>query len=222
MTALNASRTAGPRPRYTLGEEIANTVSHGVGLALAIAGLAILAVLTAHAGNPRRIAAVSIYGACLILMYGASTLYHAIPQPRIKNTLRHVDHASIFLLIAGTYTPFTLINLNGPWGWTLFGVIWTLATAGVVLQPLLRRRRGLAVTLYIGMGWAALFAIKPLLQAVAAPGIALLVTGGLAYTLGTVFYRWRRLPYHHAVWHGFVLLGSALHFFAVLFYVAPG
>lgn len=221
MTPMNAAPTTPSRPRYSLGEEIANAVSHGVGLALAIAGLVLLTVLTARAGGSRHVVAVSIYGTCLTFMYSASTLYHAIPQPRFKRVLRQLDHASIFLLIAGTYTPFMLVNLNGPWGWTLCAVIWTLAAAGLVLQPILGKRRGLAVALYIAMGWVALVAIKPLLEAVAPSGIALLVAGGVAYTLGTFFYRCKRLPYSHAVWHGFVLLGSALHFFAVLFYVAP-
>lgn len=218
---MSAAPTIGSRPRYSVGEEIANALIHGVGFALAIAGLVVLVVLAAHAGGARHVVAVSIYGSCLILMYGASTLYHAIPQPRIKSALRHLDHASIFLLIAGTYTPFTLVNLNGPWGWSLFGVIWGLAAIGLLLQPLLRQRRILAVALYVAMGWVALIAIKPLIHAVAPAGIALLVAGGLAYTLGTIFYGWRRLPYSHAIWHGFVLLGSMLHFFAVLFYVVP-
>ncbi|MEJ2480750.1 MAG: hemolysin III family protein [Acidihalobacter sp.] len=215
-----SASTVDSKPRYSVGEEIANALIHGIGFALAVVGLVVLTVLAAQAGA-RHVVAVSIYGACLVLMYGASTLYHAIPQPRIKSALRHLDHASIFLLIAGTYTPFTLINLNGPWGWSLFGVIWGLAALGLILQPLLKQRRGVAVALYIAMGWAALIAIKPLIHAVAPTGIALLAAGGLAYTLGTIFYGWRKLPYSHAVWHGFVLLGSVLHFFAVLFYVVP-
>ena len=218
---MGAAPAMDSKPRYSVGEEVANALIHGIGFALAIVGLVVLTVLAAQAGSARHVVAVSIYGACLILMYGASTLYHAIPQPRAKSALRHLDHASIFLLIAGTYTPFTLVNLNGPWGWSLFGVIWGLAAIGLVLQPLLRQRRGLAVALYIAMGWAVLVAIKPLIHAVAPPGIALLAAGGLAYTLGTIFYGWRKLPYSHAVWHGFVLLGSVLHFFAVLFYVVP-
>lgn len=213
--------TAANKPRYTLGEEIANAVTHGIGFALAIAGLALLVELAARIGNAREVVAVSIYGACLILMYGASTLYHAIQQPRIKSVFRHLDHASIFLLIAGTYTPFTLVNLNGPWGWTLFGITWGLATIGLLFEGPLRHRRALAVALYIAMGWVVLIAIKPLLGAVAPEGIALLVAGGLAYTLGTLFYAWRSLRYHHAIWHTFVLLGSVLHFLAVLFYVVP-
>jgi hemolysin III len=218
---MSAAPTASSKPRYTVGEEIANALIHGIGFALAIVGVVVLTGFAAQTGSARLVVSVSIYGTCLILMYGASTLYHAIQQPRAKSALRHLDHASIFLLIAGTYTPFTLVSLNGPWGWSLFVVIWGLAALGLLLQPLLRQRRGLAVALYIAMGWAALIAIKPLIHAVAPAGIALLAAGGLAYTLGTIFYGWRKLPYSHAVWHGFVLLGSMLHFFAVLFYVVP-
>jgi hemolysin III len=217
---MSPAPTMDSKPRYSVREEIANALIHGIGFALAIAGLVVLTVLAAQI-SARHVVAVSIYGTCLILMYGASTLYHAVPQPRIKSALRQLDHASIFLLIAGTYTPFTLINLSGPWGWSLFGVIWGLAALGLILQPLLRQRRVIAVAIYIAMGWAVLIAIKPLIHAVAPAGIALLAAGGLAYTLGTIFYGWRKLPYSHAVWHGFVLLGSVLHFFAVLFYVLP-
>ncbi|APZ42019.1 PAQR family membrane homeostasis protein TrhA [Acidihalobacter ferrooxydans] len=206
--------------RYGAGEEIANTLTHGIGLTLAIAGLILLDVLAARHGV-RHVVAVSIYGASLILMYGASTFYHAVPQPRLKSILRHVDHASIFILIAGSYTPFALINLYGPWGWSLLGITWTLAALGLLLATSLRQRRGLAVALYIALGWAVVIAIKPLLASVAPGGIALLIAGGLAYTSGTLFYGWRRLPYHHAIWHVFVLLGSMLHFLAVLFYVIP-
>lgn len=206
-------------PRYRLGEEIANALIHGIGLALAIAGLVVLILDAARYGSARDITAVSIYGACLVLMYSASTLYHAIPQPRAKILLRQLDHASIFLLIAGTYTPFTLAKLHAPWGWSLFGITWGLAATGLLLQKQLKQRRLLAVLLYIAMGWVALIAIRPLAHAVAPIGITLLVSGGLAYTLGTIFYGWRRLPYGHAVWHTFVLIGSALHFFAILYFV---
>ncbi len=136
--------------------------------------------------------------------------------------LRALDHSAIFLLIAGTYTPFMLVNLRGPWGWSLFGVIWGLAVAGIVLRLVLKGRlHGLVVALYIAMGWVVVVAVQPLLEHVALGGLALLAGGGIAYTVGVIFYKWRRLPYHHAIWHGFVMLGSALHFFAVLFYVIP-
>lgn len=211
-----------PMPRYSPREELANSVTHGVGVFLAVVGLGIL---TAHAtifGNAWHIVSCSIFGATLILLYTASTLYHGIPIPRIKRFLRIIDHSAIFLLIAGTYTPFMLVNLRGPWGWSLLGVVWGIALLGVAFQvSLLRRWPIAAVGLYVGMGLLILIAIKPLLAALAATGLTLLVAGGLAYTLGLAFYGWRRLPYHHAVWHLFVLAGSTFHFFAILFYVIP-
>ncbi|HIP97129.1 MAG TPA: hemolysin III family protein, partial [Anaerolineae bacterium] len=136
--------------------------------------------------------------------------------------LRNLDHAAIFLLIGGTYTPFTLVNLRGPWGWSLFGVIWGLAVLGVVFEvTVLRRWKAVSLALYVAMGWAVVVAVKPVLAAIAPGGLLLLFLGGMAYTAGVGFYVWRRLPYHHAIWHVFVLVGSILHFFAVLFYVIP-
>jgi hemolysin III len=208
--------------RYSLGEEIANSVSHAVGTLLALGGLVVLTVFAALRGNVWHIVGCSVFGAALVLLYTTSTLYHGIQHPRGKAVLRALDHSAIFILIAGTYTPFALVNLRGPWGWSLFGVIWGLAVLGIVLQMgVLGRGTAASVLLYLGMGWVAVVAIKPLLDAVAPGGLRLLLIGGLAYTAGTAFYAWRRLPYHHAVWHVFVLLGSASHFFAVLFYVIP-
>jgi hemolysin III len=164
----------------------------------------------------------SVFGVALVLVYTISTLYHGIQHPRAKAVLRALDHSAIFILIAGTYTPFVLVSLHGPWGWALFGVVWGLAVLGIILQMgVLRRGTATSVLMYVGMGWVVVVAIKPLLDAVAAGGLALLLIGGLAYTAGTGFYVWRRLPYHHALWHGFVLLGSVSHFFAVLLYVIP-
>jgi hemolysin III len=149
-------------------------------------------------------------------------LYHSIPLPRAKAVLRVIDHSAIFLLIAGTYTPFALVNLRGPWGWSLLIAVWVLAISGIVAQScLLRQKNWLNVVLYVAMGWIAVIGIKPLFESVSLGGIILLFAGGLAYTLGCIFYVWRRLRYHHAVWHLFVLAGSVLHFFAVLFYVIP-
>ncbi|MDD5249587.1 MAG: hemolysin III family protein [Rhodocyclaceae bacterium] len=216
MTALPAL------PRYTPREEIANAVIHGLGIVLAIVGLTVLTTFAALHGDAIDVAACAVFGATLVLCYTASTLYHGIPIERARRVLRALDHSSIFLLIAGTYTPFMLVNLRGPWGWSLLAAIWTLALTGIVLRLLLRGRlHGLVVSLYIAMGWAVVVAVKPMLEHVAAGGLALLAAGGLAYTGGVVFYKWRLLPYHHAIWHGFVLLGSALHYFAVLFYVIP-
>jgi hemolysin III len=209
-------------PHYTHREEIANSVTHGTGIVLAITGLAVMTAFAARNGTAWHVVACSIFGAALILCYTTSTLYHSVQVERFKRTLRALDHSAIFLLIAGTYTPFVLVSLRGPWGWSLFGVIWGLAVVGIALRLLLKGRlHGLVVGLYVAMGWTMVVAAQPLIERVAPGGLALLAGGGLAYTGGVIFYKWRRLPYHHAIWHGFVLLGSALHFFAVLFYVIP-
>lgn len=208
--------------RYTLGEEIANSVIHGLGILLAIAGFGVLTAFSALYGTTAHVVGCSIFGATLILLYTTSTLYHSIPSTRAKPILRALDHSAIFLLIAGTYTPFSLVNLRGPWGWSLLGLIWTLAILGIVTRVLLgRKRTWLSVAFYIAMGWTVLIAIKPLVANTAPGGIRLLVAGGLFYTVGTVFYLWKKLPHHHAIWHVFVLLGSIFHYFAVLFYVIP-
>lgn len=217
-------RRDAPLPVYTRGEEIAHSVTHGVGILLSIAGLAVLVAFAALHGDAWHIVGCSVFGATLVLAYTASTMYHAIPATlqRAKRVLRVLDHAAIYLLIAGTYTPFTLVNLRGPWGWTLFGVVWGLAVAGVVFKAtLIGRLRVLSVAFYVVMGWLILLAARPLGQSVALGGIVLLLAGGVAYTAGVAFYACGRLRYSHAIWHGFVLVGSALHFFAVLFYVVP-
>ncbi|MBC6948066.1 hemolysin III family protein [candidate division KSB1 bacterium] len=209
-------------PRYSVAEEIANSVTHGLGVLFSIAGLAILTAFASLFGTVWHVVSCSIYGATQIFMYTASTLYHSIPLPRAKAVLRQFDHAAIFLLIAGTYTPFALVNLRGPWGWTILTVIWGFAILGIVLQTWLMRRSRLVATIpYLAMGWMAVIAIKPLLETVAPGGLLLLMCGGLAYTVGTIFYISRRLRFHHAFWHAFVLAGSMLHVFAILFYVIP-
>lgn len=216
MTSLSAP------PSYTRAEEIANSITHGVGIVLAIAGLAVLVAFATLHGDAWHVVACSIFGATLIVQYTTSTLYHSIHAERVKPVLRALDHSAIFLLIAGTYTPFTLVNLRGPWGWSLFAAIWAIGLAGISLRLILKGRlHGLVVALYIAMGWAAVVAIQPMLKHVGLGGLLLLAGGGLAYTAGVGFYKWRRLPYNHAIWHGFVLVGSCLHFFAVLFYVIP-
>ncbi len=208
--------------RYSPGEEIANSITHGIGLGLSVAGLVVLVAFANLFGSTGHIVSCAIYGTTLILLYATSTLYHSIRDPQAKNFLRVLDHSAIFLLIAGTYTPFTLVSLQGLWGWALFGTVWTLAAIGILFQTaLLRRRTKVSLILYLAMGWVIVAAIKPLLAAVAPGGLTLLLVGGLAYTSGIVFYVRRSMPYHHAIWHGFVLAGSALHFFAVLFYVIP-
>jgi hemolysin III len=214
--------TPAAKPLYSTAEEIANSITHGIAVALSIAGLAVLTSFASVFGNTWHIVSCSIYGATQILLYTASTLYHSIPMPRAKAVLRLFDHAAIFLLIAGTYTPFTLVNLRGPWGWTIFAIVWSLAIIGITLQgTLIKQKKALMAIPYIAMGWVAVIGIKPLIESVAPGGVLLILAGGLAYTFGVIFYVWRKLPYHHAIWHLFVMAGSTFHFFAILFYVIP-
>ncbi len=214
---------AAVRARYTYGEELANSLTHAFGLVLSIVGLtALVAVAAMRGGGVREIASCAIYGTTLIVLYTTSTLYHSIPSEATKRILRILDHLAIFLLIAGTYTPFVLIALRGTWGWTLFVIIWTLAALGVAIElSQLRRFRRVMIALYVAMGWIGLIAIKPLVAALPAAGLWLLFGGGVSYTAGVAFYRWHSLRYHHAVWHLFVLGGSVLQYFAVLYYVLP-
>ncbi len=207
---------------YTPGEELANALTHGVGAALSVAGLAVLVVSTALRGDVWSVTSTAIFGVSLVLLYTTSTLYHSLRGAERKRLLRKFDHAAIFLLIAGTYTPFLLVNLRGPWGWSLFGVIWGLAVAGMVVKFWLAGRFRLGSTLlYLAMGWLVLIATRPMLQTVPSAGLWLLLAGGLCYSVGTVFYLWKRLRYHHAIWHLFVLGGSICHFFAVWAAVMP-
>jgi len=211
---------ADTKPRYSRGEEIANSLTHGIGMLLSAAGLVLMAVFSAQRGDARQVVGTAIFGASLVFLYTASTLYHGIPSPSAKKTLRTLDHSAIFLLIAGTYTPFTLVSLRGPWGWTLFGVIWGAAAFGFIVQfTPLKRSRALSLILYLAMGWAVVAAARPLRAAVPPRGILLLLLGGLCYTGGVAFYLRRKLPYGHAVWHLFVLAGSVFHFFAVFLHV---
>ena len=209
-------------PRYAFGDELAASVIHGIGILLSIAGLAILVAFASRYGDTRSIVACAVYGTILILCYTASTLYHSVPGELPKRVLRTLDHIAIFLLIAGTYTPFTLIALPGAWGWSLFGTVWGLALMGSLLElGVLKKYRKLALLMYVGMGWVGVIAFKPLLAHLQTGGMVLLLAGGVAYTLGVPFYLWRKLPYHHSVWHFFVLAGSVLHYLAVLLYVLP-
>lgn len=207
---------------YSFGEEVANAVTHGIGALLSIAALVIMVAFAVLDGDPWLITSVSIYGATLILLYTSSTLYHATAVPAAKTILQKIDHATIFLLIAGTYTPFLLVNLRDSWGWTLFGLVWGFALFGVVFEfGWTHKSRKISLALYLGMGWIILIAIGPMLDNVATGGLLLLLLGGLSYTLGVVFYVRTSMSYHHAIWHLFVLLGSVLHFFSVFFYVIP-
>ena len=209
-------------PRYAFGDELASSVIHGIGILLSVLGLAALVTHTAGQGTASDVLASAVYGLSLILLYTVSTLYHAIRIESARRWLRTLDHVAIFLLIAGTYTPFTLIALRGAWGWSLFGIVWALALLGSAMEfGMLRRYRRFAVLLYVAMGWVGILAFRPLLAHLQAGGMALLLAGGAAYTLGVPFYLWRRLPFHHSVWHAFVLAGSVLQFLAVFFYVVP-
>ena len=214
-------------PVYSRSEEIANSITHGIGVVLSIAGLSVLTSYASVLGNAWHIVSCSIYGTTQILLYTASTLYHSITHPRAKSVFRVLDHSAIFLLIAGTYTPFTLVNLRGPWGWAICSIVWGIAIVGISLRAfflrktLMRQKAVWTALPYVAMGWIAIIGIKPMFESVASGGIVLLFAGGLAYTVGSVFYVWKRIPFNHAIWHLFVMAGSAFHFFAVLFYVIP-
>lgn len=208
-------------------DEILNSITHGAGILLSIAALVILVVFaaTSPAGDAWKIVSFSVYGFSLILMFTASTLYHSFQNRRIKAFLNVFDHVSIYILIAGTYTPFTLVSLRGPWGWSIFGVIWALAIAGVVYKIFFYnvRYRKLSALIYFFMGWVIIIAIRPLLTEVPAGGLYWLAAGGLFYSTGIVFYLLStRNPYYHVIWHLFVLGGAISHFFAIFLYVLPG
>jgi hemolysin III len=210
-----------PKLRHSV-EEIANAITHGIGLLLSVAGFVVLLVLAALRGTAWHIVACSIYGVTLICLYTASTLYHAVISPRVKRALRIFDHSAIYLLIAGTYTPFLLVSLRGPWGWSLFGVIWGLAVAGVLFKFwFVERFAILSTTVYIAMGWLVVIAAKPVITHVPFTALIWLFAGGLAYTAGVIFFAAKRIPYSHAIWHIFVLAGSICHYFAVLSTVIP-
>ena len=209
--------------RYTVGEEIANSLTHAVGLVLSVAGLCALVYLGVARHEALHVASAGVYGATLVALYAASTLYHAFQKPEIKRVLRVLDHCAIYLLIAGTYTPFVLVGIGGGWGWTLFGIIWSMAAAGIVFKVFFTGRFAvLSTAAYVGMGWLGVVAFKPMIETLSAGALVWLVLGGVLYTAGTLFYH-RRLPYSHALWHLFVLAGSVCHFVAIGLYVlVPG
>jgi hemolysin III len=205
---------------HRLSDIIANSVTHGVGAALAVAGAVVL-VVTAVGGTAWQIVSCSVFSGTLVLVYICSTLYHSLVRTRARHVLRIIDHSAIYLLIAGTYTPFALVSLRGRLGWLLFAIVWGLAILGIVFKSLAIGRFAIAsVIVYIGMGWLGVFVTHPLLHALTWHGIFWIVLGGLFYTAGIVFFAFDRLSYFHALWHLFVLAGSACHYFAVLFYVA--
>jgi hemolysin III len=218
--AAREVRAAVAAQRRGLREDVANAATHGVGLLMAVAAVPVLIVLGALRGTPVHVVSFAVYGASLVLVYAASTLYHATRRPRLRHAFRILDHVAIYLLIAGTYTPVMLISVEGPWGWTLLSLVWVLAAGGCVFKVFfVGRFQRLSTTLYLVMGWLAVLAVGPLVEALPAVGLAWLVAGGLSYTFGVVFFAWERMPYNHAVWHLFVIAGSACHYVAMLLYV---
>ena len=207
---------------YSTGEEIANSITHGVGVLLAIAALVVLVGGAARVGDPWRMASFSFYGASLIALYLASTLYHAIPGARAKAWLKRCDHAAIFALIAGTYTPILLVPLRGPLGWTMAGIVCGVMVVGITLKFLfIQRFQKVLLGAYVAMGWIVVFALPALWQRLSGAALGWLVAGGVTYTAGVAFYLWKRLRYGHAIWHLFVLGGSVCHFLFFYFHVLP-
>ncbi|WP_411745027.1 PAQR family membrane homeostasis protein TrhA [Reinekea sp.] len=207
-------------PVYSSREEWANALTHGFGLALAITAFIWMMVIATSAESVKVLVSAAIYSATLIFMFLASTLYHSVQKPAARIALRQVDHLAILYLIAGSYTPFTLITLSGGWGWSVFGIVWGLTAVGTVLQlTAARHLKGLMVGLYLLMGWTVVVAMKPLVANLATGGLTLLVAGGLAYTVGVAFYVNKRIPYNHAIWHLFVLAGAGCHCLAIALYV---
>lgn len=205
--------------KVRLADEIANSVTHGVGLLLSLIGLPVLILATTARGDVMNVVGASVFGGTLVALYAASTMYHAAPPTRVKNVLRKLDHVAIFLLIAGTYTPFTFGVLRGAWGWTLFGIVWTLAACGIFCKVLLGTRfQNASTVFYLAMGWLIVVAARPMMLHMESAGLWLIAAGGLCYTGGVVFFVRDHRRYHHAVWHLFVMGGSACHFVAVLRY----
>jgi hemolysin III len=211
----------GPERTQTASEELANALTHGIGLALSIAALVLVVVFAALRRNAWSVVGCSIYGATLVLLYAASTFYHAVGHARAKRVFNVIDHSSIYLLVAGTYTPFLLGPLRGALGWSVFGVVWGLAAAGIVFQSLfIHRYRALSVASYLALGWMVVLVLPALARALPPWGVGWIALGGLCYTAGVGFYAWKSRRFAHAVWHVFVLAGSLCHFFGVLFFVA--
>ncbi len=203
--------------RYTLGEEIFNSVTHGVGGLLAIAGTAVLIVLAAIYSDAWGIVSSSIYGASLIILYTMSTLYHALTNRKAKTFFRIMDHDTIFLLIAGTYTPITLVPLRGALGWTLFGIVWGASVLGIVLNSIdLERFKKFSIVCYVAVGWVIVFAVKPMIQSCSPLSLWFLLIGGLCYTVGIVFYAIKTVKYFHSIWHIFTIAGSVFQYFSIM------
>ena len=206
------------RRQLTTGEEIANSITHGIGAVLSIAALIILVIEAKRYGDIWHLVSYSIFGSSLILMYLSSTLYHSFSNPRIKSLFARFDHIAIFLLIAGTYTPVLLTSIRGVWGWTLFGIIWSIALIGAIIRSIfLHRFRKLMVVIYLLMGWMFVLAGEQIYMSLSSNSLTFLGLGGIAYSAGVLFYMWRKLPYSHGIWHLFVLAGSIFHFFAIYY-----
>jgi hemolysin III len=222
-SSRTTERDTGLPPRaYTLGEDIANSVTHGIGVAFSISATTLLIVFAVLWGDGWSLASAIVFGTALILLYAGSTLYHSIPYPKARHVFKIIDHCAIYVLIAGSYTPFTLVTLRDAGGWWMFGIVWGLALAGIAMEAFWAYRpRWLSVVVYLGMGWLVVFMIMPVRAALALSGLWLLFAGGLFYTVGTIFYGLKRVPYFHMIWHLFVLAGSLCHFLAVLLYVLP-
>jgi hemolysin III len=204
-------------------EEIANSITHGIGLTLSLAGMTVLVILALTRGSIWHIIGCAVYGTTLVSVYAASTLYHSFQEPRIKDVFRTVDQIAIYLLIAGTYTPFMLVNLRGFWGYLLLAIVWSLAITGIIIKiAFADRYKNVTMALYLVIGWMAIIAVKPIITTVPAGGLAWIGAGGASYMTGLVFFAWDRIPFNHTIWHLFVLGGSACHYFAVMYYVLPG
>ena len=215
-------RGAFSQHRFSKGEEIAHAITHGLGALGSLIGLAVLVARALKSGSIGLIVGVSVFGATMVILYTASTLYHALTAFRAKRVFKLLDHGAIYLLIAGTYTPFCLVTLGDRWGWTVFGLAWGLAIIGIVYEVVLKRPwKRLSLIFYLALGWLIVIAIGPLIKALPAPALMLLLGGGVAYTGGALFYAWRGFPYHHALWHLCVLAGTALHYICVLEFVIP-
>ena len=222
MSSVNRNSFLDPSKgrNYTLGEELFNSISHGVGALGAIACCAVIVVFAALTRDPWKIVSASVYGTCMILLFLFSTLYHSLTNATANKVFRAFDHLGIFLLIAGSYTPITLVTLRGPLGWTLFGVVWGAAVLGIVFNAIsVERFKKFSMIAYIATGWTVVLAIVPLVRSIPLPGIILMVIGGLMYTIGIVFYKMKKIRYMHSVWHLFVLAGALFQYFAILFYV---
>ena len=207
---------------FSKGEEIANAVTHGVGAVLSVAALVLLIVFSSLYGNAWHIVSFTIFGVSMVILYTSSTLVHALPQGKAKDLFEIFDHSAIYLFIAGTYTPFTFIIIQGKLGWTMFGIVWGLAIAGTVFKAFFVKKYLFTSTIfYIAMGWMVVIGWNQIVENLHSTGLILFVTGGICYTFGAIFYVWRGFKYHHAVWHLFVIAGTATHFFCVLLYLLP-